>query len=337
MQHKVTTIYLDQNVLSDLRKRKLEESKNEAAKKLKQLLMSKRICLAYSFVNLNEILQIGREDYQVEHIDLLDSLGALYIRPLDGVFLSVDPYQNWKEYKENEVSNRMLGIDHASSSLELLSRKLSGLKENRSFDELSQNLSSSVISLLNNALEEAGSIDFNELSESKKRVLEKLKLEILSLKEKTKNLEPFPIDSDTELGPKTFREHFPIQNLEQLQPSGVIPAILEEFERLSKQPYQWFPLGGDPVAEKISGCYELMNLAGYYADDFTRVKKGKDRFKASKWDMMHASNARFCNFLISNDVRFLNKASACYSYLDVKTKAYLLFDFVKEYLQDKCL
>lgn len=191
--------------------------------------------------------------------------------------------------------------------------------------------------MLNNALEKANSIDSADLSNFEKSLLEKSKLDILSLKEKAKNLESFPIDSDTKLGPKHFREQFSIQNLEQLQPAEVIPAILDEFERLSKKPFPWFHLGGDPVAEKISGCYELMNWAGYYSDDFTRVKKRTDRFRASKWDMMHATNARFCHFLISNDIRFFRKSLACYSYLDVKTKAYLLSDFLKEYLQDECL
>jgi len=191
--------------------------------------------------------------------------------------------------------------------------------------------------LLNNALERADSIDLAELNDFEKSLLEKSKLDILSLKEKAKNLEPFPIDSDARLGPKPFREQFRIQNPEQLQPAEVIPAILKEFERLSKKLFPWFNLGGDPVTEKISGCYELMNWAGYHADDFTRVRKRRDRFRASKWDMMHATNARFCDFLISNDIRFFKKSLACYSYLDVKTKAYLLSSFLKEYLQDECL
>lgn len=126
MRNDTQILYLDQNVLSGLRDRRLREANDDLFYSLKKVLMSNVYRVAYSFVNLYEISQIQNQDYQTEHIALLKSLDALYIKPIDGTLVAIDPYKNWSEYQENEKSNHMFGIDHVDSSLELISRKLSG-------------------------------------------------------------------------------------------------------------------------------------------------------------------------------------------------------------------
>ena len=175
--------------------------------------------------------------YQKEHIDLLKSFAALYIRPIDGRLLSVDAHKNWFEYHENEKSNQMLGIDHADLSLELFSRKLSGLNIDGSFETLTEKLSSAVVNLMDNAFKQAENVDSSDLSEDEINYLEQAKEKIFDLKDQARNMEAFNIEPTIDLGPKPFRKVVQIDNLDQLTPSKVIPRILNEFEKLSKIPF----------------------------------------------------------------------------------------------------
>lgn len=154
---------------------------------------------------------------------------------------------------------------------------------------------------------------------------------MFNFKDKANNLKYSNIEHNTELGPKPLREVVRIKNLDKLPCKKVIPRILKEFEQQSKNSFPWDNFGKNSIDGQIAGCYTLMNWVGYYSDDFTSIKRNRDRFRASKWDMMHTTNARFCNFLISNDGRLLKKALACYSYLDLSTETYNVSSFLKEY------
>ena len=80
--------------------------------------------------------------------------------------------------------------------------------------------------------------------------------------------------------------------------------------------------------------YEGKNYQEYnkiVIEDFTRIKKGKDRFNASNNDMQHAISAIGVNFLISSDVNFLKKVQACYAYVDCQTIACSPKDFIETY------
>ena len=57
-------IYLDQNTLSDLRQRKIDESPNDLFRLLKHALKSEQITVVYSHVTLDEILQIPKAEYR---------------------------------------------------------------------------------------------------------------------------------------------------------------------------------------------------------------------------------------------------------------------------------
>ncbi|EKM6297392.1 hypothetical protein PU681_002611, partial [Escherichia coli] len=71
-------IYLDQNILSNLRQRKIDEMKLDEYMKFKSVLKLKDIISVYSYVTLQEISQIKNEKYQQEHIELLTELNAAY-------------------------------------------------------------------------------------------------------------------------------------------------------------------------------------------------------------------------------------------------------------------
>ena len=71
-------IYLDQNILSNLRQRKIDEMKLDEYMKFKSVLKLKDIISVYSYVTLQEISQINNEKYQQEHIELLTELNAAY-------------------------------------------------------------------------------------------------------------------------------------------------------------------------------------------------------------------------------------------------------------------
>ena len=62
-----------------------------------------------------------------------------------------------------------------------------------------------------------------------------------------------------------------------------------------------------------------MNWVGYYADDFTKTNRKKNRFRASNNDLMHVRNAAGSTMLISRDRAFLKKAKACYAHLEIST------------------
>lgn len=51
-------IYLDQNTLSDLRDRKLQESENEHLKLLKDVLNLEKVSVVYSHITLNESFRL---------------------------------------------------------------------------------------------------------------------------------------------------------------------------------------------------------------------------------------------------------------------------------------
>lgn len=70
-----TLIYLDQNILSDFRSRKIKETD----KLLKNFLLTTNIQIVYSNITLNEINQIPLDKYKFEHIEVLEELNAKYI------------------------------------------------------------------------------------------------------------------------------------------------------------------------------------------------------------------------------------------------------------------
>jgi len=84
-----TVIYLDQNVVSDLRMRKIQEMREHKARQMRDLfkiLTSQDTKVVYSNITLSEINQIKNPRYKQEHIEVLNLLDAVYIEPMSGLF-----------------------------------------------------------------------------------------------------------------------------------------------------------------------------------------------------------------------------------------------------------
>lgn len=91
-------IYLDQNTLSNLRQRKIDEMKLDEYIKIKAALKSSEIITVYSYVTLQEISQIKNDEYKKEHIELLAELDAAYIEPKSNQLTDIVPEKIWKSF-----------------------------------------------------------------------------------------------------------------------------------------------------------------------------------------------------------------------------------------------
>jgi len=213
-----------------------------------------------------------------------------------------------------------------------ISRKLSGLPVDYSFEEIAMKQKESVRAMLVQAMGSLNSIDVSELPVEDMKNMEPLRKQLNGQLSQIDSIQPLPIESQQKLGPKPFRDwdQSSQMNIESLSSDEVIPKIDDAYTRLNSD-FCWSDHFGVSIQGQISRCYSLMNWAGYYADDFDKVKKGKDRFNASNNDMMHAQMASNCHFLISNDHAFLMKVKACYEYLKVPTIACGVTEFTKKY------
>lgn len=313
-----TLVYLDQNILSDLRERKLLENRNDELLKLKHILKSEQFATVYSHVTLEEILQINNQnhlEFKKEHIDLLTDLSAFYIHPTSRELVSKKPKFIWDEYLGIKKENYAMGIDSLLNAYQLFSRKISGLKIEDSFEEINCKIKKSLHDLMDSC-EAILSIDDIKIDAIQKKSCE---LQIIEFRNQINSLQHLNIENNETLGPIPFRETPEIRriNFERLEVESVVHRIEEIFHTYNNN--STMPLIEKNIQSDIARAYSLMNWAGYYADDFTSKNTKKDRFNASSKDMQHVIESINSDFLISNDKRFKNKAQACFAYAGVKT------------------
>ncbi|WP_261420535.1 hypothetical protein [Serratia quinivorans] len=329
-------MYLDQNTLSDLRQRKVEETDNDDFKLLKFVIMSEQVLLVYSHVTLEEILQIKNIEYRQEHVELLMELNAQYIEPLTGELNNKSPSDIWKEYLENNKINSDLGIDTLISVSQLTSRKFSGLPVGESFNEINDKLKESLNTVITNGEIQLASIDISLLGDEQRCHFIDMKRKIYELREGVNGLEALVISDEQQLGPQPFRDMPEIKSLgiQGVDINHVVNKIEEIFEQENSS-FDFEHYFEKTAQSDVARAYSLMNWAGYYADDFTKSKKGKDRFNASNKDMMHVIAALGADFLISNDIKFCKKAMACFAYVGFGTVVCSPKDFIKKYCKFK--
>lgn len=325
-------IYLDQNTLSDLRLRKIKEACDENLNILRNILTSANIHLVYSHVHLKEISQILLEQYRDEHIKLLNDLKALYIKPMTNEFDHRCATDVWNDFLENEKLNELIGINKTIKSSELTSRKLSGLPINPSFEELGNNLKKSLHELFDNCEQTIRAIDFAELDEVSRKQFELINNQLTTLRTQCNEMKTINIEGDRPLGPRPFREWGKLKGIGILDlPSNQVICKLDALFQTENGEYKWTDYFENNPQNNIARAYSLMNWAGYYADDFSKSKKGKDRFNASNNDMLHATMAYGSHFLISKDTAFCMKARACYEYIGSNTVVISPHDFISNY------
>jgi hypothetical protein len=325
-------IYLDQNTLSDLRLRKIKETCDEELDVIRNILSTDNIHLVYSHVHLKEILQITVEQYRYEHIEVLDELRALYIKPMTIEFDHRCASELWADFLENEKQNELIGIDKTIKANELTSRKLSGLPINNSFEELGNNLKETLHELFDNCEQNIKAIDLAGLDEVSRKQFEFLSSQMTSLRAQCNEMKTINIEGDQPLGPRPFREWGKLRELGVLDlPSNEVISKIDALFQAENSDYKWTDYFKNNPQNNIARAYSLMNWAGYYADDFNKVKKGKDRFNASNNDMLHATMAYGFHFLISKDAAFCMKARACYEYIGANAVVINPHDFVVNY------
>lgn len=326
-------IYLDQNILSDLRARKLEEVNDKYLILLKNVLLASNIQVVYSHITLAEINQISIDEYRVEHINLLEELNAKYIEPNSKKLSDKKPNQVWVDYIDKINSkDDMVGTDCLGATIENLSRKLSGLPIENSFREIGISLENSMKDISTVCIEQLDSIDENNFEEPFKSIIKQMKERIPILLNSSQKFDTLSKFDNQPFGPKCFREYEPIKNLNisELASSEVVSAI-ESIVNQENTTSDWIDNFDDSVEKKIPKAYSLMNWAGYYPDDFDKIKKKNDRFRASNYDMQHATVASKATFLISNDYAFRMKAIASYEYAGVRTVVCSASAFLQEY------
>jgi hypothetical protein len=325
-------IYLDQNVLSDLRQRKIDETENTIFSLIKLALKSDQVVVVYSHVTLNEILQIPKEEYREEHIELLYELKAKYIEPISKKIRDVPPHEIWSEYRENLISDEKMGTSFLIDINSILSKKISGLPMDDSFENINEKLKSGLSKVMENCLNALESININDLSDTEKEYFYNASHALNELKERGEKLEPFPTVIGQNLGPKVFREIPQIKSLEiEKMPCHEVVKAIETAFKIENSDLELADFFDGTPQSSVSRAYTLMNWAGYYADDFDKIKKKRDRFNASSNDMQHAVSAIDVNFLLSNDENFLKKAKACYAYIGSSTLVCTPNDFLEKY------
>lgn len=331
-----THVYLDQNVLSDLRDRKLMASGDKTLLNLKALLKSHAhgLILVYSFCHLNEIAQISNTQYVDEHIDLLDDLEGIYIEPGTSRLNYASAKAVWHGHVENSKDSKRLGFDKAYDVSELLMKKLAGLPVGSSFREIADASSDAVMNILRNAEDSLMSLlNTSQSSEREVADLAAVKASIQNIRRQALEMTSLPEIPQRQLGPAPLRTIFNqrVPNLLDVAAREVVPTIETLFNE-AQGGTQWKRHAGEGILGAITCCYILMNWAGYYPDDFTSTKKGRDRMHASHNDLTHAINAAGAHYLVSMDTAFLKKAEACYAHLGFKTKVMNPTSFLGEWL-----
>lgn len=261
-----------------MRERVLAKSHDEELRALKTLATGKSVEVLYTATHLREIQQIPHESYRQEHLDLLCGLGAAYLTPVTNMLVRGHPQNVWTNFLENDSQNAKSGTESIAEIQDLINRKLSGLPVEQTFSELNAMLHTDLQTILEDALGHLESTLTSDIGEDQ---LDSMKVQIESQLSQLKNMQGLDIPDDQELGPRPFRELDQIKEVEELPAEKVIPSI-EEFFRKENPDFHWSNYFNDTPENHIAVCYSLLNWAGYWADDFTSMKKGKDRFNASK-------------------------------------------------------
>ena len=313
------TIYLDQNVLSDLRYRKLKANPISPFAYIYIRIKEQKCHLLYSDVHLKEIKQITKKEYIDEHIHLLHDTMAIHIDHELQKLDFVDPHTIWDNY--NQKCNNSIE-QSVNSVFTKLDKKLSGVKVDETFKDLftenaenAQAFNSEAKRILSSLKEEDfkdTGIDFNEFQKNQYVLIKKQLKE--QQKKITNSIEEINFDGFKSNNPDEAKQWFRKQNInfDEIPSNQILPKIM----KLMKG----YTLSLDSTREKVRAYYKLLNLFGYHMDDYRSLRKGKDRFNASQNDMEHVANGYHAGFFISNDGNLNKKAKAVYSYMNIPTR-----------------
>jgi hypothetical protein len=329
----ITTIYLDQNIISDLRERsilKMDSNKAHLMERLRERLESPEIKVVYSHVTLLEIFQISKVCYQTEHIEVLNSLKASYIEPSMPDYSFLNAFEVWSGYLNIMQENVVGGLDDLESINRTLVQKVNGLNVDETFEEIYVKLNTELSKIVIKEQDFLKKFKFDELSSNEKCKYYSRKNDLTKLKSSIDKLKVIEIPLHIEPDPRFFREIPMIKKLqvERLHYSEAVKEI--ELVFCNTQGGSCF-LSAFSKTEKgaVSKAYSLLNWAGYYADDFQKTNKVHgDRLNASINDLCHVVASINSDIILTEDKGLLRKAPACYAHIKKNVSALSIKDFL---------
>lgn len=307
------TIYLDQNVLTELRVDKLYTNDLKYIQTLK-LLTSNKYTVVYSHVTLIEIYNIDNDVYINQHLRALKLLNAIY---WDRLFTPNEHdvnviYGNFVKVHEGKFSKKLY------TSSENFIKRINGI-----------NIGISTKDSFNSMLDEAVNIPFSYLN-NKIPILTKLN-KYLSKKVADFSVNYFSSISDEliDFDPVDFREYIKmdtkIKALEAEQAMFVIIKALCDYDHHFINIFQF---NANNIETKIEFFFNFLNWIGYYSDKFQNDTNKKGFHSASMRDAAHAGTAWHFEYIISDDYNFRQKTKACYAYIGSKTKVLSTDEFL---------
>lgn len=307
------TIYLDQNVLTELRIDKLHTNDLKYIQLLK-LLTSDKYTVVYSRVTLMEIYNIGNDKYIDEHLKALKLLNAIY---WDRLFTpneyNVDViYKNFVKVHEGKFSKKL----YASSEnfIKRINGINIGLTTKDSFDSM---------------LGKAVSIPFSYLS-NKLPILKKLN-RYLSKKATDFTVNYFSSISDEliDFDPVDFREYIKMDTkIKDLEAEKAMFVIIKALCDYDPHFINIFQFNANNIEIKIEFFFNFLNWIGYYPDKFQNDTNKKGFHSASIRDAAHAGTAWHFDYIISDDYNFRQKTKACYAFVVSRTKVLSVEEFL---------
>jgi len=307
------TIYLDQNVLTELRVNKLYKNDLKLIQLLR-LLTSEKYTIVYSSVTLLEIYNIDNKIHIDEHLETLKLLNAIY---WDRLFTPNEHnvhfiYKNFVKVREGKFSKKL----HASAEkfIKRINGITTGITTKDSF---------------NSMLGEAVNIPFYYLTD-KMPILTKLN-KYFSKKAVDFTINYFSNISDQlpDFDPVHFRECIKMDTeIKSIEAEEAMFFIVKSLCDYDPHFINIFQFDGGNIETKIEFFFNFLNWIGYYSDKFQNDTNKKGFHAASMRDAAHAGTAWHFDYLLSEDYKFRQKTKACYAFVGSTTKVLSIDEFL---------
>ncbi|RUO37765.1 hypothetical protein CWE13_07415 [Aliidiomarina shirensis] len=333
-------IYLDQNVIDDLRKGKLS---------FEPSVFSKNYRAVYSDETLREISRAEEGGGNATgYLDVLEMLEAYHLKlQLNAQFAptgsAIIQYHTPSEAYNSFTQQR--DLDYLIEANLLISQKIMGGLPGLSVDDIAERMLEAFERNARSLEESITNIEplFPEVREEFPFLFESFGAMKAVSPEEYKDILKQLVDSlkaNLKLNDKSqsalsrYRDELRLspKYLNNLEPSQVVEQIwqlVSRDERVTESGitmYQFFGVDAtNPIyterknfiSEQVSSVYFHLNLAGYYPDKGLEQRR---KFATSFSDMQHASLATHCNYLLSSDERLIKKAAAAYEFTGARTQ-----------------
>lgn len=316
---KVYTVYLDQNVLTELRVSKIRERDSNFAN-LFEVLKRTEFQVIYSEYTLIEINKVKSEEFVIEHLNVLNMLNAIYWNN-QFPHKFPDSKRVYKDYFESKNSSLYQRLDYKHKMLiQSLNGIDTGVTAQERFDSFVDELVITPFSLLSTKLPIL------------KKPIDKIGKKISQYASKKLNpLNDIGNYSILNLIPD-LREIINDPNYADIE-SYLPKEVFKEVERrlFNHDPNLSFLLSQDVAGteNKIEFLFLLLNWIDYYRDRFQNITSKKGLHDASMLDAKHASLAWHFDFIISTDEKFIKKAQACYYFIGSKAQVVSVEEFLE--------